>query len=65
MKYVCLFIVFAATYGNAFQVGESRSKASRREMIEGFAGIMGATLFSAAVPTPAVASGGATAGKYT
>jgi hypothetical protein len=62
---VGFLIVLAGTCGDAFNVGESRSTASRREMIEGFAGIMGATLVSAAVPAPAVASGGATAGKYT
>lgn len=65
MKVLCLFMATVVATVGAFNIGESRSTASRRNIIEGFTGIMGATLLSSSIPAPALASGGATAGKYT
>jgi len=66
-----LVLATAASCSDAFSVGEGSNRSdrvatsSRREIFDSFAGIMGATLLSSAVPAPAFASGGATAGKYT
>mmetsp|Transcript_74162 Transcript_74162/g.214837 ORF Transcript_74162/g.214837 Transcript_74162/m.214837 type:complete len:243 (+) Transcript_74162:158-886(+) len=63
-----VFLLLAAC-GNAFHLGggaAERCNTNRRDLIEGFAGMVGANLLlSSAVAPPAFASGGATAGKYT
>jgi hypothetical protein len=51
--------------GHAFNVAEPSRKASRRDILQGLVGLVGAEMLSSALPVPALASGGATAGKYT
>jgi hypothetical protein len=65
MKYVGLLLVLIAAHSGAFNLGDARSKVTRRDIMDSLGGIMGATLISSAVPATALASGGATAGKYT
>lgn len=62
---ISILIALLASYSHAFSVEQVAGKSTRREIFQGFAGIAAATILSSALPTPALASGGATAGKYT
>jgi len=49
----------------AFNVEQVGGRPNRRDLIHGIAGLAGANMLSTILPVPALASGGATAGKYT
>lgn len=66
MKLSCFFLVLLATFSDAFNVAETNGKtSSRRDIVHGLVGLVGANILSSTLPAPALASGGATAGKYT
>ena len=67
MKFAWCVLLFTALSADAFNVAETGGKAasSRRDVIQGIVGFAGANLLLSALPDVAVASGGATAGKYT
>ena len=60
-----LFLLSCLVAVDAFNVVDLSPKASRRDILQGLAGLVGAEVLSSALPSPALASGGATAGKYT
>ena len=60
-----ILLLCLVAVGDAFNVVEPSSKTSRRNIFQGLAGLVGAEILSSVLPAPALASGGATAGKYT
>lgn len=65
MKLSIILLSCLAAVGDAFNVVEPSPKTSRRDILQGIVGLAGAEILSSALPVPALASGGATAGKYT
>lgn len=66
MKYFAPLLCLLATSVDAFNVVKSAgNQSTRRDLIQTVAGAASAGLIVGASPLPALASGGATAGKYT
>ena len=66
MKVLALLTALSACSVEAFNVAQQGSQqASRRDVFQTVAGVAAGGLIVGANPLPALASGGATAGKYT